>query len=223
MATGQRIPPHVTNLILQLHREMRRKNGKVTAREVTEAIQVKVRKLYPRAKKGWPGVSVVRRTIAKARKEEKLRGLGPDDRPWSLLAMSFSDISSIALPDVMEAWALSIEMNQPLTIREALWVSRIHKLYERPDTALAQARRLAEMDRAVELTDTYPKSANGCEWLWVEDYFAYSHRIGYEASNESVHEALHRRMMNAYPLIEVNGDDDGNPVWDAVSFYRAKK
>ncbi len=52
------------------------------------------------------------------------------DRPWSLVSLPLYPVLPEAVPYVLRVWARAIEKDNPITIREALWVARLYSIFE---------------------------------------------------------------------------------------------
>lgn len=83
----------------------------------------------------WPSVSAVQKELTEIRKNidkksPELKGL---DEPWSLGSLTKYDISPEALPAVMSVYRKCLAAEREFTIGEALWVARLHKLFDPPD------------------------------------------------------------------------------------------
>jgi hypothetical protein len=129
MPRGPKIDKNIERMILQVHEA----NPDLTAKEVqTELWKTKEWKMIPSKSfpENWPGVDAIQKLIKEAR-DRKIR-TGPDfkDRPWSLVSLSKYPVSPEALPFILSVWARSMEINDPLTINQALWVSRIYTLFK---------------------------------------------------------------------------------------------
>jgi hypothetical protein len=129
MPRGPKIDKNIERLIIRIHEE----NPDLIAKEVqAELWETKEWKIIPPKSypENWPGVDAIQKIIKEAR-DRKIR-IGPDtkDRPWSLVSISRYPISPEALPFILRVWARSIEINNPLTINQALWVSRIYTLFK---------------------------------------------------------------------------------------------
>lgn len=129
MPRGPKIDKNIERMILQVHEA----NPDLTAKEVqAELWNLKEWKMIPLKSfpENWPGVDAIQKLIKEAR-DRKIR-TGPDfrDRPWSLVSLSRYPVPPEALPFILKVWARSMEINNPLTINQALWVSRIYTLYK---------------------------------------------------------------------------------------------
>jgi hypothetical protein len=80
----------------------------------------------------WPGLSAVQKLLAEYRKkhEEQAFELKELDRPWGILDTAKYPIPPEILPTVLEAWGMKLEEDNPITIREALWIARLYYVFK---------------------------------------------------------------------------------------------
>lgn len=83
----------------------------------------------------WPGKSVIQDRLKKIR--PKFENRPPEveqlDAPWSLGYLAKYDMSPDALPIVMRIYRGRLRQEeQHFTIREALWIARLHKIIDDP-------------------------------------------------------------------------------------------
>jgi len=129
MPRGPKIDKNIERLILQVHEA----NPDLIAKEVqAELWKTREWKMIPAKSlpENWPGVDAIQKLIKNAR-DRKIR-TGPDlkDRPWSLVSLNKYPVSPEALPFILKVWARSMEKHDPLTINQALWISRIYTLFK---------------------------------------------------------------------------------------------
>ncbi len=129
MPRGPKIDKNIERLIIQVHEA----KPDLTAKEVqSELWETKEWKMIPTNSypKNWPGIDVIQKIIKEAR-DRKIR-IGPDtkDQPWSIVSLGRYPVSPEALPFILKVWARSMEISDPLTINQAIWVSRIFSLFE---------------------------------------------------------------------------------------------
>jgi hypothetical protein len=148
MDRGPRVPDNIKLQIAKTYQEMRKKNPKIKAPAVREAVQCRLKKVpYP----GWPGLSVVQKVITDIHKKEADPLFSRQDEPWCL-ACQDEPLSPDALKAVCEVWETSLNnfidvasksdseksgaefMNKQLvghvatklSIREAKWIARLY-------------------------------------------------------------------------------------------------
>lgn len=123
MAKGLSIKP-IVPLIADTFSCMYELDTKVTAKEVQAKVRTKLKDKYKDKKlpPDWPSVSAVGKVITKIRPKF---GTDPKDNPFSLGALVKYPIPPEALPTVLRAWAQYRKQGDTLTIREALWFSRL--------------------------------------------------------------------------------------------------
>lgn len=76
----------------------------------------------------WPKISTVGKVITEIRKTDdaRLTESKAVDRPWRVLDIAQYPIPPETLPVVLEAWARELLEDNPLTIREVLWIARLY-------------------------------------------------------------------------------------------------
>jgi hypothetical protein len=57
------------------------------------------------------------------------------DKIWSLVSLPLYPIPPEAIPYVLKVWARAIEKDNPITIREALWVARLYSIFRANELA----------------------------------------------------------------------------------------
>jgi len=192
MPTGQLLNSEVKHLIALLYIE----HPEWTSRQIhAEVHRVFDKTRYPRESKDWPSLSAVQKTLTQAKRKAEELSSSVADNPWSLAALSFSEVPADALPRVVDAWAHRLATGKPLTIREARWMGRLHRLWDDPVLLRAAAEYCAEHEHAIELVDAYPATGEDARWLWAMDYLAYLQQIGGLASRwREIPQALERRL-----------------------------
>jgi hypothetical protein len=80
----------------------------------------------------WPGVSAISLWLKDYRRiyENRLPELKNLDRPWQILDIAQYPIPSEILPTVLEAWGRKLAEDDPITIREALWIARLYYVFK---------------------------------------------------------------------------------------------
>ena len=148
MDRGPRVPDNIKLQIANTYLELRKKNPKIKAPAVREAVQSRLKKV-PYA--GWPGLSVVQKVITDIREKDNDSLFTRQDEPWCM-ACQDEPLTPDALKVVCEVWAASLndlidlakESNSEksdaeyfnkqlvghvatkLTIREAKWIARLY-------------------------------------------------------------------------------------------------
>jgi len=126
MARGRNVPDEVRRLIIQVYA----RNRKLTAEKVRDAVEGNLRgdKAYEKFRPippGWPGLSTVQHVLADLREKERNDPDKEQEEPWDISALGKYPIAQEALPLVLD---VSMQSQQPLTIREAQWVGRLYGL-----------------------------------------------------------------------------------------------
>ena len=166
MAHGRSIDGYVKKLIASVQMEHDGWSASKVQEEVVSMLEVAG---YRRKGPSWPSLSAVQKLLQlySSRIEELQEA--PDDRPWSVLAMSSSGIQSEALSPVLEAWGRTIDEGPALTIREARWVARLCSVLKDRSKLLACARYYASAERLAQITGSYPEDEEQATMAWIDD------------------------------------------------------
>jgi hypothetical protein len=121
MAKGHLLTPEIEILIADIYEE----RPKRTAKEIRNAVEKRLHKQNPDLPKGWPGLSVVQKTLANLRRPKKH---SRQDDLWSISTMDEFPIPLEALPKVLEEYKRHKEEGTEFTIREAKWVARLLRI-----------------------------------------------------------------------------------------------
>lgn len=89
-----------------------------------------------------PGRPPSEETLVKMISHARNNSVGDQDKLWSLVSLVEYSIPPEAVPYVLKVWARAIEKDEPITIREALWVARLHSIFK--------AKVLANLEREYE-------------------------------------------------------------------------
>ncbi len=116
--------PRITAEVIRFITEENDKHPEWVAKEVKNEVQARLRRLGHQAKPDWPGITAVQIELKRIR-GEKGKGLLPIDRPWSIGRLARDDIPAGALPKILEIQLIRAR-HEPLTIREARWIGRLH-------------------------------------------------------------------------------------------------
>jgi len=183
MASGKNLDGTVKELIAAISLEHPKWLGKQVHAELHRRLTAME---YPREDPDWPRLSAVHKEMARQEDQRAKMGTNPDDRPWSLAALSFTGIPPEALPAITRAWGrvLASDASPALTIRQARWMGRLYPLFERDDLALLRAATyLALQEQVVEVAGSYPEKDEDAWWSWLIDYAA---SLGVEPLDEVV-------------------------------------
>ncbi|GEM_PF-2611440 len=160
MDRGPRVPDNVRLQIASTYLELRKKNPKIKAPAVREAVQCRLKKVpYP----GWPGLSVVQKVITDIRKKDADPLFSRQDEPWCLACLEDYPLSPDALKVVCEAWEFNLNEliylaaksdskelvaiygvllgnrgSTNLSIREAKWIARLYCIIKEDTTDVKQ-------------------------------------------------------------------------------------
>jgi hypothetical protein len=148
MDRGPRVPDNIRLLIANIYQEMRKKNPKIKAPAVREAVRCRLTEVpYP----GWPGLSVVQKVMIDIRKKEAETHVSEQDEPWCMARLHGNELSPEAIKAVCEVWKadlnslidsaadphnkvfapindalLGMREATNLSIREAKWIARLY-------------------------------------------------------------------------------------------------
>ena len=131
MARGYLIEP-IKSLIASVYHD----HPKWKPREIRTVVRSILREkskehpeLLPKLSKGWPSLSSVRNIIKDISGKPELH---PKDDHWSLIALSKKDcdIPPEALSKVMFIYEKRLRASERFTIREALWIARLHEIID---------------------------------------------------------------------------------------------
>ncbi len=128
---GSRITKTVEDLIICTCLEMEAQGGKPTAESVNAAVEEKLRQ-QKKTYLHMPGERKTQMILKKFREgRDKLPPKEKElDQSWSIVTLSKHEIPPSALPAVIRVWKCSLSLEHPLTIRQALWVARLHSMFE---------------------------------------------------------------------------------------------
>lgn len=133
MAKGAHLTPKVKKLIAQIYLE----HPGYGPTKIREELLKRMKETGVDQYFGpdWPSVSAVGKVVAENRKRHDARPpeLKRLDSPWSLSSLAEYNIPPEAMPAVMSVYKKRLAENDPLLIREALWVARLHNIIAPPD------------------------------------------------------------------------------------------
>lgn len=147
----------------------------------------------------WPRENTVYQHLKKIREKDEARSPKSKelDRPWSVVALAYSDISPEALPIVMKAWAKALKDDKPLTIRQVKWVARLYCILGNIDGLIIRALEYANREKAIELTGAYPDKPQNMRGLWFGDAFLY---LDFLDKSDKDDVDLGKRLMAMYGI-----------------------
>jgi hypothetical protein len=117
MALGPLVTDKIEALIAKVYKD----HPKWKAPKVREEVIYLVHRSDPKLPPQWPGLSIIQKVLAKARKPHP----DPQDKPWSIATLDQYPIPPGALPVVLRTYKRHIEDGGGFTIRQAKWVSRL--------------------------------------------------------------------------------------------------
>jgi hypothetical protein len=168
--------PPITDEVRRFIAEVNEEHPDWVAKEVKEEVQARLRQLGHQANPNWPGISTVQIELKKIR-DERAKGLSPVDRPWSIGRLVEYDIPAEAVPKVLEIQATRAAYD-PLTIREAKWVGRLHTIFEDIMDLAIWAGMYAEREKVCELANlekdtSYIDSSIQSKLITILGYFPW--------------------------------------------------
>lgn len=144
MAKGPRITDEVKWLIAKIYLE----HPDWRAKEVRMEVNTRLCKKNPKLNPDWPGLSTVQKELTEIRKKYAARP--PEatklDEPWSLGSLVEYPIAPEAILRVVSIYEKCLleaaSEDWLLSIREALWIGRLHKIIElyQPEHILPDVR-----------------------------------------------------------------------------------
>ena len=170
MAKGPRITDGIRWVIARIYLE----HPDWRAKEVRMELSTWLCKENPELNPDWPGLSTVQKELTKIRENDKERpskskGL---DNPWSIGALVEYDIPAQAIPTVLRVGVEMADiMKRPLSIREAMWVGRLHSLTQDINTLIIWAATYAIHESLCEFTGTKLDTSDN-DTLILADPFA---------------------------------------------------
>ena len=130
MAKGLLLKGDVAVLIAMVCQAHEKWTAKTVKYEVERIIQEEVAAgKRPPTSPGWPGISAVQKVITALNKIKAQSPVNPVDKLWSVAALRQHEVTPEALLIVMKAWARGLQRGSYLTIREAIWISRIYAIF----------------------------------------------------------------------------------------------
>ena len=130
MARGRVIDEHVDKLIAEVYLE----NQDWSATQVQCAVHKILKQEDASIKDNWPGINAIQGRLQKLRNQRKMHIKERLDEPWSLVCLIQNDLPTEAillLLDIVEKKRHS-QSRKPLTIRQALWVSKLRCIIQPP-------------------------------------------------------------------------------------------
>ncbi len=147
MPKGPKITAEVKRFIAEVNDE----HPDWMAKEVKDEVQRRLRRLGHQPNPNWPGISAIQIELKRMR-DDRGKGPLPIDSPWSIGRLAEYDIPSEAVSKVLEIQAIRAA-HDPLTIREAKWVGRLHTVTENLMKLAIWAALYAEREKACELAN----------------------------------------------------------------------
>jgi len=176
--------PLITNEVRKVIANIYLEHSDWRAKEIRDAVEARLHKINPRSKPGWPGLSAVQKELTKQRKTDDARP--PEskalDQPWSLGKITERDLPIESIPVILGIQEYRrLKGKEPLTIRQAWWLSRIYSVISQPEVLstaevlLFWARVYASSERIAELTKTERDTSDLDRIVsnYSEEYAAY--------------------------------------------------
>jgi hypothetical protein len=218
------ITPDGTKLILEWALEYPRLPRTEVAEKLLEAFGAEPGKY---SLWGPPAIEVLERTISHHRQHS----MGPEDKPWSLVALSEHDIQPEYLPLALLAWEKALQNKSPLTIRQLKWVIRLsHVLgfstldvYAEVElqALINTAKSLSSLEKYVEVEfkGQYPDKPNKeMEYLWLHHTMLY-----YKDPQQVADLVITIRQITRPKGVTYSGPPDADTIAKARAELTAKR
>jgi hypothetical protein len=159
MAKGKVISDKERIIIAQVYMEHLSWNAKQVQAEVNKQLGNMMDK-----GKVWPGLSAVQKVMTNVNKNlivrKKNTSLSVLEQSWSVSTISRYPISPEGLPVVLKIWMMLIDggLTDPLTIRMAQWIDRLHFTTQDLNLLLGHAFIYSRNDEDSELIGISPSS-----------------------------------------------------------------
>ena len=156
MPKGPIITDKVDVLIAEVYHELERQWNKIPqAIDVMQEVDIQLEG------KG-PGLSAIQKRLTKIRTKDKQDKAAKKeiDAAWCLGSLIKYPIVPDALPSVLSVWKQRQAEEWPFTVREALWVARLHSLFTNPKDNWGFAVWYAARERAYEVLGKVPDTSD---------------------------------------------------------------
>jgi len=147
MAKGPILTDEVKRLIAEICSE----HPDWVAKEVKYEVQARLRRAGHQAKPDWPGITVVQ-IILKQIRAEREKGPLPIDKQWSIGRLAEYDIPAGAVSKVLEIQSIRAN-HEPLTIREARWIGRLHTVTDEIMELAVWAAMYADREKICDIAN----------------------------------------------------------------------
>ncbi len=143
--------PRITAEVIRFIAEENDKHPEWVAKEVKNEVQARLRRLGHQAKPDWPGITTVQIELKKILAERK-KGPLPIDGPWSIGRLAEDNIPAGAVSKILEIQSIRAN-HEPLTIREAVWIGRLHTVTDEIMELAVWAAMYADRDRLCDIAN----------------------------------------------------------------------
>ncbi|MBN1856522.1 MAG: hypothetical protein JW846_06165 [Dehalococcoidia bacterium] len=140
MSQGKHISPIVKQIVAAAVAE----HPKTTREELLPVICGRLRA----AGKPEPATTTLLKLISQFRN----RPTSDQDELWSLASLREYDLPAECLPTLMQVWRFALNLDQPLTVRQAYWASKLYTIFPNPRYLWMWAFAAAIGERSAELT-----------------------------------------------------------------------
>lgn len=124
---GNKVTDVARRLLIDIWHGLKKNGQKCTAQVVLDAANQNI-KANGRNDIELPGLRKTQYILRVA--EEKAEELSPAEmqiqQPWNLSTIDKHPMSPESIPAVLEVWRYCVNLGEPLTIRQAIWVSRLY-------------------------------------------------------------------------------------------------
>jgi hypothetical protein len=135
---------HISAIVKKIVAAVVAENPEASREELIPVIRGRVRA----AGKTEPASTTLLKLISQFRKQPN----SDLDEPWSLASLRENDLPAECLPALMQVWRLGLSLDQPLTVRQAYWASKLYALFPNPTYLWMWAFAAGIGERSAELT-----------------------------------------------------------------------
>ena len=122
MAKGPLVIEKIEVLIGVVYKKYPKWKAPAVRSEVSHILHIN----NPELPRSFPSLSTVQKVLAKIRKPHS----DPQEKPWSMATLDQYPIPPEALPAVRRVMRWRVSCDEPFTIREAKWVSRLYTIFD---------------------------------------------------------------------------------------------
>jgi len=144
---GPRITAEVKRFIAEVNDE----HPEWVAKEVKNEVQSRLEYIGHQAKPDWPGITAIQIELKNIRAKRE-KGPLPIDGPWSIGRLAEDNIPAGAVSKVLEIQLIRAK-HEPLTIREAVWIGRLHTVTDEIMELAIWAAMYADREKVCDIAN----------------------------------------------------------------------